>query len=112
MTKEQTFARVWDAIEDTPAEAESMKVRSALMMQLHQHLEQLPGTDAEKAARLGITRPRYSDLKHGRITRFSIDALVGYASAIGLHARLELGHGHLTSPASSCPAATLPLSCC
>ena len=90
MTKEQTFARVWDAIEDTPAEAESMKVRSALMMQLHQYLEQMPGTDAEKAARLGITRPRYSDLKHGRIPRFSIDALVGYASAVGLHVHLEL----------------------
>ena len=68
MTKEQTFARVWDAIEDTPAEAENMKVRSALLMKLNQYLEQLPGTDADKAARLGITRPRYSDLKHGRIS--------------------------------------------
>ena len=90
MTTEQTFASVWDAIEDTPAEAENMKVRSALMMQLNQHLEQIPGTDAEKAARLGITRPRYSDLKHGRIQKFSIDALVGYASAAGLHVHLEL----------------------
>ena len=81
MTTEQTFASVWDAIEDTPAEAENMKVRSALLMKLNQYLEQLPGTDAEKAARLGITRPRYSDLKHGRIQKFSIDALVGYALA-------------------------------
>lgn len=87
---EQTFASIWDAIEDTPAEAENMKVRSALMMQLNQHLEQLPGTDAEKATRLGITRPRYSDLKHGRIQKFSIDALVGFASAAGLHVHLEL----------------------
>lgn len=85
MTKEQTFARIWDAIEDTPAEAENMKVRSTLLMKLNQYLEQLPGTDAEKAARLGITRPRYSDLQHGRIQKFSIDALVGYASAVGLH---------------------------
>lgn len=69
MTTEQTFASVWDALEDTPTEAENMKVRSALMMQLNQHLEQLPGTDADKATRLGITRPRYSDLKHGRIQR-------------------------------------------
>lgn len=90
MTTEQTFASVWDALEDTPTEAENMKVRSALMMQLNQHLEQLPGTDADKATRLGITRPRYSDLKHGRIQKFSIDALVGYASAAGLHVHLEL----------------------
>lgn len=90
MTTEQTFASVWDAIEDTPPEAENMKVRSALMMQLNRYLEELPGTDAEKATRLGITRPRYSDLKHGRIQKFSIDALVGYASAAGLHVHLEL----------------------
>lgn len=67
-----------------------MKVRSALMMQLNRYLEELPGTDAEKATRLGITRPRYSDLKHGRIQKFSIDALVGYASAAGLHVHLAL----------------------
>lgn len=90
MTTEQTFSSVWDAIEDTPAEAENMKVRSALMMQLNQHLEQLSGTDADKAVRLGITRPRYSDLKHGRIQKFSIDALVSFASAVGLHVHLEL----------------------
>ena len=28
----ERFASVWDAIEDTPAEAENMKLRSALMM--------------------------------------------------------------------------------
>ncbi|WP_460431529.1 XRE family transcriptional regulator [Azotobacter salinestris] len=50
----------------------------------------MPGTDADKAARLGITRPRYSDLKHGRIQKFSIDALVSFASAVGLHVHLEL----------------------
>ena len=33
MTNE-TFASVWDAIEDTPPEAENMKLRSALMMAL------------------------------------------------------------------------------
>ena len=38
MTTEQTFASVWDAIEDTPAEAENMKVRSALLMKLNQYL--------------------------------------------------------------------------
>jgi len=32
MSDEQTFASVWDAIEDTPAEAENMKLRSALMI--------------------------------------------------------------------------------
>lgn len=90
MTTEQTFANIWDAIEDTPADAESMKIRSALMMQINQHLERLPGTDTEKAALLGIARPRYSDLKHGRLQKFSIDALVGFANAAGLRVHFEL----------------------
>jgi hypothetical protein len=32
------FANVWDAIEDTPAQAENMKLRSALMMALKDHI--------------------------------------------------------------------------
>lgn len=34
----ETFASVWDAIEDTIAEAENMKLRSSLMMALEQHI--------------------------------------------------------------------------
>jgi predicted XRE-type DNA-binding protein len=34
----QRFASVWDAIEDTPEEAESMKLRSILMTALKHHL--------------------------------------------------------------------------
>ena len=33
MSKKQ-FSSVWDAIEDTPEEAENMKLRSSLMMAL------------------------------------------------------------------------------
>ena len=34
----QRFASVWDAIEDTPEEAENMRLRSILMMALKNHL--------------------------------------------------------------------------
>ena len=36
----ETFDSVWDAIEDTAAEAENMKLRSGLMMALEQHITQ------------------------------------------------------------------------
>ena len=36
----QRFASVWDAIEDTPQEAENMKLRCALMTALRSHLAQ------------------------------------------------------------------------
>ena len=32
------FANVWDAIEDTPAQAENMKLRSALILALKDHI--------------------------------------------------------------------------
>ena len=34
MTDKQRFSSIWDAIEDTPQEAASMRARSALMMNL------------------------------------------------------------------------------
>ena len=34
----ERFSSVWDAIEDTPAEAENMRLRSALMMALKEHI--------------------------------------------------------------------------
>ena len=34
MTDKQRFSSVWDAIEDTPQEAASMRARSSLMMSL------------------------------------------------------------------------------
>jgi predicted XRE-type DNA-binding protein len=37
MTKKR-FSSVWDAIEDTPAQVENMKLRSALIMALKDHI--------------------------------------------------------------------------
>ena len=61
MTSE-TFASVWDAIEDTSPEAENMKLRSALMMALEKQIHDHGWTPAEAARRLGVTQARVSDL--------------------------------------------------
>jgi predicted XRE-type DNA-binding protein len=50
MSKEQRFASVWDAIEDTPQQAASMRARSALMMELESIIKQRGMTQAEAAA--------------------------------------------------------------
>lgn len=59
----QTFASVWDAIEDTAAEAESMKMRSALMTRIDETISARGLSQAEAAKLLGGTpaarfRPR------------------------------------------------------
>lgn len=87
---EQTYASVWDAIEDSPQEAENMKLRAALMTALKQHIARTGLTQAEAAQRLGVTQPRISDLTRGKIQLFGLDALVNMATAAGLHLDLRI----------------------
>jgi predicted XRE-type DNA-binding protein len=77
------FANVWDAIEDTPAQAENMKLRSALMMALKDHIARTGLSQSKAAKLLGVTQPRISDLTRGKIELFSLDTLV---NMIGLPA--------------------------
>ena len=86
----QRFASVWDAIEDTPEEAENMKVRSTLMMALKNHLTRTGMNQAEAAKLFGVTQPRVSDLMRGKINLFGLDALVNMAAAAGLHIEIKV----------------------
>lgn len=87
---EQRFASVWDAIEDTPEEAENMKLRSALMMALQKHLSETRTTQVQAAKLFGVTQPRVSDLMRGKINLFSLDALVNMATAAGLQVEIRV----------------------
>lgn len=84
------FASVWDAIEDTPAKAENMKLRSTLMMALEEHIQGQSWTQAEAARRLGVTQPRISDLLRGKISLFGLDTLVNMVVAAGLHVEMRV----------------------
>jgi len=78
------YASVWDAIEDTPAEATNMRMRSEVMMALKDRIEAQGWTQAEAARVMAVTQPRVSDLTRGKIERFGLDALVAMATAAGL----------------------------
>jgi predicted XRE-type DNA-binding protein len=86
----QQFASVWDAIEDTPAEAENMKLRSILMTALRDHIEKTQMSQAQAAKLFGVTQPRISDLMRGKINLFGLDALVNMATAAGLHIEMRV----------------------
>ena len=86
----QRFESVWDAIEDTPAQAENMKVRSALMIALKERIEAEGLSQASAAKLFGVTQPRISDLLRGKITLFSIDTLINMLAAAGLHVQLQI----------------------
>jgi len=84
------FASVWDAIEDTPAAAENMKLRSTLMVTLKNHIVSIGLNQAEAAKLFGVTQPRVSDLMRGKINLFAIDALVNMAAAAGLYVEISV----------------------
>ena len=88
--KKQEFDSVWDAIEDSPAEAAGMKARADLMMAIREVVDGWTTTQSAAAKRLGITQPRLNDLLRGRIDKFSIDALMSLAMNAGLSVRLQV----------------------
>jgi predicted XRE-type DNA-binding protein len=88
--KKKRFSSVWDAIEDTPAQAENMKLRSVLVMALRDHIARMELSQSEAAKLLGVTQPRISDLMRGKIELFGLDTLVNMISAAGLHVEMRV----------------------
>ncbi len=86
----ERFASVWDAIEDTPAQAENMRLRSSLMIALKDHIASEGLTQSQAAKLFGVTQPRVSDLMRGKIGVFSLDTLVNMAVAAGLHVEMRV----------------------
>ena len=70
------------------AEAETLKLRSDLMIRLLQFYRKSGMTQAAAAKALGLTQPRLNALLKGKIGLFSLDALVNIASRAGLNVRL------------------------
>jgi predicted XRE-type DNA-binding protein len=86
----ERFASVWDAIEDTPEQAENMRLRSVLMMALKDHIARTGMSQAQAAKRFSVTQPRVSDLVRGKIDLFGLDALVNMVAAAGLHIDMQV----------------------
>jgi predicted XRE-type DNA-binding protein len=87
----EEFESIWDAIEDSPAEAQNMKIRSAMMTALCDYIKGEGLTQRQAARKLGVTQPRISDLVRGRIDLFAIDSLVNMLSMAGLRIEMQIG---------------------
>ena len=83
MTRER-FESVWDALEDSPADAANMRLRAALMRAIQKYVRDHKLTQGDVAALFDVTQPRVSDLMRGKIDLFSVDTLVNMAAAAKL----------------------------
>lgn len=89
MTISKQYSNVFEALEDEPAMAQNLKIRSELMISLRRYIED-EGLEQKKAAELfGVHQPRISDLMRGKIDKFTIDMLVNMLARIGKIVKLE-----------------------
>ena len=73
-----------------PEEAENLRLRAQLLVELERTLKARVRTQAEAAQLLGVQQPRVSDIARGRVDRFSLDALVNMLTKLGRHVRVEV----------------------
>ena len=91
MTKPATtFRSVCDALADSPEQAANLRARADLMRRIADLITAKGWTQVEAAERCGVSQPRINDLLNGRISRFSLDALVNIAAALGFRVKVSL----------------------
>jgi len=81
--KVKRYQNVFDALEDDPAAAQNLKIRSQLMSALTQYINKNKLTQVEAAQLFEVNQPRISDLVRGKIERFTIDMLVNMLARAG-----------------------------
>ena len=90
MAKTDNYESVWDAIADTQEQAANLRARAELMRKIAGIVKESGWTQSEAAKHCGVTQPRINDLLRGRVSRFSLDALVNIATAMGRQVHVEL----------------------
>jgi len=76
MKKSETYASVWDAVAETPAQAANLRARAELMRQVAAFVKAEGWTEVDAAQRCGMTQAQMNDVLSRRISRFSLDDLV------------------------------------
>lgn len=78
------FNSIFDALSDTPTQATNLKLRAELLQHIQQQLRILNRNQQQLAQLCGITQPRLNDLLQGKISKFSLDALVNIQSQLDI----------------------------
>jgi len=89
--KIRTSKSVFRDLGFAPQEEENLRIRSALMILLTEHVERAGMTQKEAADSLGVTQHRVSDLMRGKIEVFSVDTLIAMLSRLGMKTTIRVG---------------------
>lgn len=90
MSTNKRYQNVWDAIEPDSIEAENLKLRSMLMMEIDRYVKESGLTQAEVAKLMKTTQPRLNDVLQGKIEKCTIDRLVNMLAAVGRQVSIHI----------------------
>jgi len=95
------FTNIFDAITEDKAEASELQTRSDLMIAIRDIIDANKWSQEVAAERMGLTQPRVSDLKSGRIEKFSIDKLMTCLYRVGFRFKPSYVDNKLTMAVES-----------
>ena len=78
-----TVNNAFELLTDDIKEVENYTMRSNMMNAIVDLIKLKDWTQKEAAEYLGVSQPRISNLKNGKISKFSIDMLMGMLSKLG-----------------------------
>lgn len=77
------YQSAFDALSNDRIESANLKMRAELMNHINSQIKQMNGTQSQIAKQCGISQPRLNDLLNGKISKFSLDALVNINASLG-----------------------------
>ena len=81
-------SNVFEQIGFSPEDAASLKMKADLHSQIVKAIKKRGYTQADLQKCLDESQPRVSDLMTGKISKFSLETLITYAEALGLHPKI------------------------
>ena len=90
MKIEHSAGNVFRDLGFEPKEAESLRLRAQLMVELRRLIKERKLTQSAAAKLCGVTQPRISDLVRGKIELFSLETLIDMLIRAGIGVQLRL----------------------
>ncbi len=81
---------MWEALGFSREESANLEARSALMTEIERIVREKRWTQVEAAKQCAISQPRMSAMLSGNVDKFSLDALVKIAAALGRRVSIRL----------------------
>jgi len=83
-------SNIFEELGFASAEAETLRIKSELMINITQWIRGQELKQVQAAERLGISRPRVSDIMTGKSWKFTIDFLIDLLEKIGMKVDIKI----------------------